>query len=66
MPKSCVESITLVENRIKASSEYFRAACKAGPWVTDDILDQKLSKNFSKMAFLKAFTYWRIFRAKIF
>lgn len=42
--KSCVQSLTLVENRIRASSRFFKAACKAGPWVADNLLDEKLSK----------------------
>lgn len=44
VPQTCIPSITLTENRIKASAEYFEEACKAGPWVSNPILDVQLSK----------------------
>lgn len=45
VPQSCDSKLTLTENRIKASSEFFKAACKAGPWVDDPVLDSQLSKH---------------------
>lgn len=44
VPQSCNTKLTLTENKIKASSEYFEAACKAGPWVKNETLDAELSK----------------------
>ncbi|KAG5884685.1 hypothetical protein JTB14_000382 [Gonioctena quinquepunctata] len=44
VPPSCDTSITLSENRIKATASFFKAACKAGPWVNDPRLDRQLKK----------------------
>lgn len=41
---SCDQKLTLIENRIKATSEFFGSACKAGPWVHNTKLDMSLSK----------------------
>lgn len=41
---SCDEKLTLTENRIKATADFFGSACKAGPWVHNPKLDLKLSK----------------------
>ena len=41
----------MIENRIKASSEFFGKACKAGPWIHTKDFDRLLSiilKNFKK------------------
>ncbi|GLV38042.1 Transferrin 3 [Carabus blaptoides fortunei] len=49
VPKSCDPHLSLMENRIKASSQYFRSACKAGPWVSDSLLDEKLKLKYSNL-----------------
>jgi hypothetical protein len=44
IPQSCETKFTITENRIRASSQFFKSACKAGPWVHNPKLDQELSK----------------------
>jgi len=39
----CDRDLSMVENNLKSSSQFFKAACKAGPWVPDHELDTKLS-----------------------
>lgn len=34
-----------MENKVRASTEFFIAACKAGPWVPDKVRDRTLSKQ---------------------
>lgn len=41
---SCDQNLTLTENRIKATGDYFGSACKPGPWVHNPELDIALSK----------------------
>ncbi|KAF5276054.1 hypothetical protein FQA39_LY00850 [Lamprigera yunnana] len=47
--QTCNPSLTLTENRISASSKYFKSACKAGPWVNDPQLDSKLKSKYPNL-----------------
>nr|CAD7195356.1 unnamed protein product [Timema douglasi] len=49
VPQLCESELTLAENRLKASSEYFKMACKAGPWVADAELDIKLKEKYHNL-----------------
>lgn len=40
----CNPKLTINENRVRASSQFFKSACKAGPWVNDFHADEELSK----------------------
>lgn len=47
---SCDQSLTLTENRIKATADFFGSACKAGPWVHNPKLEVALSKyNYNSL-----------------
>lgn len=48
IPQMCNTKLTITENRIKASSEFFNSACKAGPWVNNPKLNLELSKSLEK------------------
>lgn len=45
MTPQCDPELTITENRVKASADFFGAACKAGPWVNNPMLDMQLSKS---------------------
>ncbi|KAF5299510.1 hypothetical protein FQR65_LT01093 [Abscondita terminalis] len=49
VPQKCNPALTLTENRISASSKYFKSACKAGPWVNDPALDQQLKSKYPNL-----------------
>uniref|UniRef100_A0A6P7F5N0 Transferrin n=1 Tax=Diabrotica virgifera virgifera TaxID=50390 RepID=A0A6P7F5N0_DIAVI len=46
---SCDPLLSLSENRVKATSDFFGAACKAGPWVHDPILDIQLKRKYTNL-----------------
>ncbi|XP_074025807.1 transferrin 3 [Leptinotarsa decemlineata] len=46
---SCDPHLTLSENRIKATAEFFQSACKAGPWVNDPVLDNQLKEKYPQL-----------------
>jgi hypothetical protein len=48
----CDADLTAVENDLKSTSQFFKAACKAGPRVSDDKLDTKLSMLHTMYLFL--------------
>ncbi|KAK4882805.1 hypothetical protein RN001_006124 [Aquatica leii] len=52
VPQTCNSALTLTENRISASSKYFKSACKAGPWVNDPVLDQQLKNKYPNLCAL--------------
>ncbi|CAG9765049.1 unnamed protein product [Ceutorhynchus assimilis] len=45
----CSTNLTITENRVKASSDFFGAACKAGPWVNNPILDMQLKRKYPNL-----------------
>ncbi|KAK9878958.1 hypothetical protein WA026_003777 [Henosepilachna vigintioctopunctata] len=49
VPQMCESDLTLTENRIKSSSEFFGVACKAGPWVDNVTLDYELKKKYPNL-----------------
>ncbi|XP_069363596.1 transferrin-like isoform X2 [Maniola hyperantus] len=49
IPRACDPSLTLTENRIKALSEFFHKACKAGPWVPDVERDAELKGKYPNL-----------------
>ncbi|XP_015175750.1 PREDICTED: transferrin [Polistes dominula] len=52
IPKECDPEKTLLENRLTALSNYFEAACIAGPWIDDAALDKKLKKKYKNLCSL--------------
>ncbi|XP_071448737.1 transferrin [Hetaerina americana] len=48
-PQVCQPNISVAENFIKSSSEYFGAACKPGPWVDDEVLDSELKSKYKNL-----------------
>ncbi|XP_046385110.1 transferrin isoform X2 [Ischnura elegans] len=48
-PQFCEPNISMLENFIKSSSEFFGYACKPGPWVEDKDLDAKLKSKYSNL-----------------
>lgn len=42
--RGCESELSIAESRIKASSNFFGASCKAGPWIMDPVQDKLLSK----------------------
>lgn len=46
---SCDQSLTLIENRVKATSDFFGSACKAGPWVNNPQLDTLLKEKYQHL-----------------
>lgn len=50
--QSCDPKLPLFENRIKATSTFFHAACKAGPWVNDALRDMQLKKKYPQLCSL--------------
>ncbi|CAH1959218.1 unnamed protein product [Acanthoscelides obtectus] len=49
---SCDPKLAVTENRIKASSKFFSAACKAGPWVHNPFLEKELKRKYSNLCAL--------------
>lgn len=45
----CDPYLTITENRIKASSMFFGAACKAGPWVNNPLLDTEMKRKYPNL-----------------
>ncbi|KAL1508850.1 hypothetical protein ABEB36_003680 [Hypothenemus hampei] len=45
----CFQNVTITENRIRASSNFFKSACKSGPWVNNPILDRELKQKYSNL-----------------
>ncbi|XP_050305304.1 transferrin [Anthonomus grandis grandis] len=45
----CHSNLTITENRVKASSDFFGAACKAGPWTSDAALDFQLKSKYPNL-----------------
>ncbi|XP_068910367.1 transferrin [Tenebrio molitor] len=52
IPQSCETKFTITENRIRASSQFFKSACKAGPWVHNPKLDQELKQKYPNLCAL--------------
>ncbi|XP_017783463.1 PREDICTED: transferrin [Nicrophorus vespilloides] len=52
VPQTCNTKLTITENRISATSNYFKQACKAGPWVNDPILDAELKTKYPNLCAL--------------
>ena len=48
-PSECNEGNTVYEDRIKATSNFFKSACKAGPWVVDSVQDDILKKKYKNL-----------------
>ncbi|KAL3278705.1 hypothetical protein HHI36_016239 [Cryptolaemus montrouzieri] len=49
VPQMCQPELSLTENRIKSSSEFFKSACKAGPWVNNITLDFELKSKYPNL-----------------
>lgn len=49
VPQNCQPDLTLTENRIKSSSEFFSVACKSGPWVENATLDYELKNKYPNL-----------------
>ncbi|KAL0113854.1 hypothetical protein PUN28_011293 [Cardiocondyla obscurior] len=47
--KECDANMTLFENRMHALSNYFEAACIAGPWSTDTTFDYQLKSKYRNL-----------------
>uniref|UniRef100_A0A1B6HWX7 Transferrin n=1 Tax=Homalodisca liturata TaxID=320908 RepID=A0A1B6HWX7_9HEMI len=45
----CEKSLSVVEQEIKALSHFFKSACRPGPWVQDDMFDNRLKMNYSNL-----------------
>lgn len=45
----CDQNLTLIENRVKATSDFFGSACKAGPWVNNPHLDAILKEKYQNL-----------------
>ncbi|PNF38438.1 hypothetical protein B7P43_G04014 [Cryptotermes secundus] len=45
----CDTDVTAAENIFKSSSQFFKATCKAGPWVPDHKLGTKLMQTYSNL-----------------
>ncbi|XP_014608643.1 PREDICTED: transferrin [Polistes canadensis] len=52
IPKECDPEKTLLENRVARLSNYFEAACIAGPWIADAELDRKLKSKYRNLCSL--------------
>ncbi|XP_048517219.1 transferrin [Dendroctonus ponderosae] len=48
----CHPNLTITENRVKATSNFFGAACKAGPWVNIPGLDYELKDKYPNLCSL--------------
>lgn len=51
-PPNCDSEFTVYEDRIKTTSNFFGAACKAGSWVADEAEDARLKRKYSNMCSL--------------
>lgn len=49
VPKTCDPNLSLTEDRIRASANYFGPSCKAGPWVSDPNEDRILKTKYSSL-----------------
>ncbi|XP_060523755.1 transferrin [Cylas formicarius] len=49
VPPQCDPQLTITENRVRASSEIFLSACKAGPWVRNAVLDRELKQKYPNL-----------------
>ncbi|XP_055920328.1 transferrin [Eupeodes corollae] len=49
VPKTCDPNLSLTEDRIRASSNYFGPSCKAGPWVPDPVQDRILKRKYPSL-----------------
>ncbi|CAH0559126.1 unnamed protein product [Brassicogethes aeneus] len=49
VPQSCNPKLTINENRIKATSDFFKSSCKAGPWVHDPQKDDELKQKYPNL-----------------
>uniref|UniRef100_A0A1I8NYX9 Transferrin n=1 Tax=Stomoxys calcitrans TaxID=35570 RepID=A0A1I8NYX9_STOCA len=47
--KSCDPEISITEDRIKSSANYFGPSCKAGPWVPDAKQDRLLKNKYPSL-----------------
>ncbi|KAI4497716.1 hypothetical protein M0802_007256 [Mischocyttarus mexicanus] len=52
IPKECDPEKTLLENRVARLSNFFEAACIAGPWIADNELDRKLKSKYRNLCSL--------------
>ncbi|KAL2730813.1 transferrin-like isoform X1 [Vespula squamosa] len=52
IPKECDPEKTLLENRVARLSDYFEAACIAGPWIADATFDTKLKSKYKNLCSL--------------
>nr|XP_022905830.1 transferrin [Onthophagus taurus] len=46
---NCEQTVTVPENRINATSKFFKKACKPGPWVNDRELDNELKRKYKNL-----------------
>lgn len=51
-PSNCEEGLSLYEDRIKTTSDFFGYACKAGPWVANLQDDARLKQDYSNLCAL--------------
>ncbi|XP_053977011.1 transferrin isoform X1 [Hylaeus volcanicus] len=49
IPRECDANKTLLENRVNGVSNFFEAACIAGPWSADTELDSKLKAKYRNL-----------------
>ena len=49
IPKECDPQMTLLENRMTGLSNFFEAACIAGPWSADTAYDSKLKSKYRNL-----------------
>ncbi|XP_026318492.1 transferrin-like [Hyposmocoma kahamanoa] len=47
--KSCDPKLSLAENRLKTTAEFFGKACKAGVWVPDKVRDAELKRTYPSL-----------------
>ncbi|XP_063235650.1 transferrin-like isoform X2 [Bacillus rossius redtenbacheri] len=52
VPQRCEQALTVAENRLKSSSEFFKSACKAGPWAPDQAVDRRLKERYHNLCAL--------------
>ncbi|KAJ8921781.1 hypothetical protein NQ315_008407, partial [Exocentrus adspersus] len=45
----CDPELTITENRIKATADFFKSSCKAGPWVNNPPLDIQLKQKYPNL-----------------
>lgn len=51
-PSECEQDITVFEDRVKATSEFFGKACIAGPWSVNVSEDTRLKQKYSNLCAL--------------